>query len=145
MASTGPIPIYNGSTPPDVQVTILAIGSIPSCLTISSDITRTKAAPSDICDELPAVTIPPSLNAGLNFDNASIVVSLLTPSSISTVWDLETFLPSLTNTSSTVTGTISSLKYPLSIALAALVCDSHENLSEASLVILYFSATASAV
>ncbi len=40
--------MYKGSTPPEVQVTILAIGLTPNCLTISSDITKTKAAPSDI-------------------------------------------------------------------------------------------------
>ena len=83
MASTGPMPIIRGCTPADAQATSRAIGFKPSSLTIFSLITITKAAPSLVCEELPAVTQPPAANAGFNFAKASLEVSARGPSSVS--------------------------------------------------------------
>ena len=44
--------------------------------------TTAAAAPSDICDELPAVTVPFTWNAGLSAASASSEVSARGPSSI---------------------------------------------------------------
>jgi len=55
--------------------------------------TITKAAPSLICDEFPAVTLPPAANTALNFAKASLLVPALGPSSLVTVYDLVAFFP----------------------------------------------------
>ena len=62
---TGPMPITAGSTPADALLTIRASGSRPSSRARSSLATTTHAAPSLICDALPAVTVPPSRKIGL--------------------------------------------------------------------------------
>jgi hypothetical protein len=59
------------------------MGSTPRLRARSRDITTVAAAPSDICDELPAVTIPPSAKAGFSLASASAVVSRRGPSSVS--------------------------------------------------------------
>jgi hypothetical protein len=43
---------------------------------------NTADAPSDTCDELPAVLVPVLLKAGLSLARPSIVVSARTPSSL---------------------------------------------------------------
>jgi hypothetical protein len=53
-------------------------------LTISSLMIRTKAAPSLICEELPAVTLPPASKTGRNPARASLDVPALGPSSLFT-------------------------------------------------------------
>ena len=51
----------------------------PSSSAFSRAISRTAAAPSEICEELPAVTLPPSLKAGLSAASASRLVSRRIP------------------------------------------------------------------
>jgi len=69
-----------------------------------------------VYEELPAVVIPSFLKAGFNLDNPSKVVSFLIPSSLSTVIS---FTSPLSFLILVLTGTISSLKRPVSYALAA--------------------------
>jgi hypothetical protein len=88
----------------------------PSSSALALDITTTAAAPSEICDDEPAVTVPSGANAGRSLANVSAVVSARTPSS------------SVTRTGSpfrwgTGTGTISSSNRPFFIAAAARPCD----------------------
>ena len=47
--------------------------------------TTTAAAPSEICDALPAVIVPSLAKAGRSFDSDSTVVSARTPSSAVTM------------------------------------------------------------
>src|SRR2546423_12790460 len=58
IANTGPIPISSGGHPAVAYATSRAIGFAPNCLARSSDMTIAAAAPSDICEELPAVMVP---------------------------------------------------------------------------------------
>ena len=58
IASIGAIPITRGSTPATAKSTRRAIGLTFNCFIILSLTTRTKAAPSLVCEELPAVTVP---------------------------------------------------------------------------------------
>ena len=62
----GPVSIITGSTPTVVWSTILARGVRPSSLAFSGVISSTAAAPSETCEELPAVTLPSSLKAGFS-------------------------------------------------------------------------------
>jgi hypothetical protein len=72
-----------GSTPAEAKFTNL-VGSRFNSLTISSLMMRTKAAPSLICEELPAVTLPPASKTGRNPARASLDVPALGPSSLFT-------------------------------------------------------------
>ena len=72
-AGIGPDPIKAGSTPHVAHDTILARGFNPLFSDSSLLINCTAAEPSFIPDELPAVTVPFSLNAALSFDKFSIV------------------------------------------------------------------------
>jgi hypothetical protein len=74
-----------------------AIGSRLSSFTSRSDITITNAAPSDVCDELPAVTLPPATKTGLSLAKASTLVSARGPSSLLTVNSRVFFVPVLTS------------------------------------------------
>ncbi len=85
IAAIGPIPITLGGTPAEAQATSRPMGFNPSSFIIFSPITITKAAPSEVCDEFPAVTTPFAANTGFSFANTSIDVSALGPSSVSTV------------------------------------------------------------
>ena len=67
--------MITGSTPTVVWSTIRARGFSPSASAFSRAISSTAAAPSEICELLPAVTLPSSLNAGFSCDSASIEVS----------------------------------------------------------------------
>ena len=62
----GPVNMITGSTPTVVWSTILARGFRPSSLALSAVISSTAAAPSETCEELPAVILPSSLNAGFS-------------------------------------------------------------------------------
>ena len=64
--------------------TIRARGVRPSASAFSRDISSTAAAPSEICDELPAVMRPSGLNAGLSWESFSSVVSGRMPWSVVT-------------------------------------------------------------
>ena len=63
-----------GSTPTTAEATIRAIGFTLCILTPFSDTMSMAAAPSLRPDELPAVTVPSFLNAGLSFANPSMEV-----------------------------------------------------------------------
>src|SRR5690625_6144479 len=61
-ASTGPIPITSGATPATANERNFNIGVNPSATAFSRFINNTDAAPSLICEELPAVTDPVTEN-----------------------------------------------------------------------------------
>ena len=75
VAGIGPSSIFTGSQPTVVWSTIRARGRRPSWSAFSRDMSSTAAAPSEICDELPAVMRPSSLNTGLSEASASSEVS----------------------------------------------------------------------
>ena len=81
IANTGPSPISSGLYPAVAKETKRASGLMPNALARSADITTAAAAPSDICDELPAVTVPFMWNAGFSASKASSEVSARGPSS----------------------------------------------------------------
>ena len=93
MASMGPVSISTGSTPTRQVSTMRARGVRPSAAAFSSVISSTAAAPSLICDELPAVCTPFSRPTGLSEASFSSVVSRR-PSSRATVWVVPVGLPS---------------------------------------------------
>ena len=82
MAGIGPVSIVTGSTPTVVWSTILARARRPSASAFSRDMSSTAAAPSEICDEFPAVILPSGLNAGFSPASASSVVSGRIPWSV---------------------------------------------------------------
>ena len=75
VAGIGPVSIITGSTPTVVWSTIRARGVSPSSAAFSADISSTEAAPSEICEALPAVILPSGLNAGLRPASVSMLVS----------------------------------------------------------------------
>jgi hypothetical protein len=85
-------------------------------------VSRTAAAPSVIWLALPAVTVPPSRNAGLSRASASSVVSARGPSSRSSTTSFTTGLPpgpfSLTDVA---TGTSSASNFPACWAATAFM------------------------
>ena len=85
VAGIGPVSIITGSTPTVVWSTIRRAASAPSSWPSRRDISSTAAAPSEICDELPAVTLPSSLKAGFSAESASRLVSGRIPWSVSYV------------------------------------------------------------
>ncbi len=94
---------------------------------------RSAAAPSEICDELPAVTTPSGLKEGASEASFSQLTGTRTPSSVSNT------LPS-----GSVIGAISRLKRPSAMARPAFSWLSPENLSSSSRLIPHFSASISA-
>ena len=78
------MPNRSGSTPAVAKPTKRPSGVSPSARARSPLITTTADAPSLVCDELPAVTVPFTWNAGLSFASASSDVSRRGPSSAST-------------------------------------------------------------
>ena len=87
VAGIGPVSISTGSTPTVVWSTIRARGVTPSSSAFSRDMRSTAAAPSEICEELPAVIRPSSLKAGFSSARVSTVVPGRMP------WSVETTLP----------------------------------------------------
>ncbi len=57
-AGTGPVPNRSGATPAVAYPSQRASGVRPSVFARAADISRTAAAPSLVCEELPAVTVP---------------------------------------------------------------------------------------
>ena len=82
VAGIGPVSMITGSTPTVVWSTIRARGLSPSASAFSRDISSTAAAPSEICEELPAVILPSSLKAGLSCDSVSMFESGRMPWSV---------------------------------------------------------------
>ena len=99
----------------------------------------TAAAPSLVCDELPAVTLPLAWKAGLSLASASSEVSRRGPSSVSTSRlrrrPARRPTAGAASTTSASTGTISSAKRPASMAAIALRWLSSAKASCASRVI----------
>ena len=145
MASTGPMPISSGGTPRTAKPTKRASGWAPDCLRKASETTSTAAAPSVICEALPAVTVPPSLKAGLSWASPSAVVSRRIPSSAVKRSVRRCSLPFTRPTVSTSTGTSSSWNLPASWAAAARRWLSAAKASWSARETAYFSATSSAV
>jgi len=80
-AYIGPSPIISGLHPAAEKLTNLAIGLTPKAWAFSADINTTKEAPSLVCEEVAAVTLPSSAKQGLKVDSFSIAVPGLIPSS----------------------------------------------------------------
>ena len=102
---------------------------------LSSSISISAAAPSLTPDELPAVTVPPTLKAGLSAASFSSELSLLGPSSVA----------SPSGFSGVGTGKISPLNRPASMALIAFLWLIRANSSWVWRGMLYLSARFSAV
>ena len=68
--------------PPRQRRLFFASGALPISLANAKDVTAPIDAPSDICDALPAVIVPNSLNAGNSLETLSRLLSPLTPSSL---------------------------------------------------------------
>ncbi len=118
--------MMDGSTPASVIARIRATGSSPSACARSADITSMAEAPSEICDEVPAVTVPPcGLNAGGRLARPSRVVSGRMVSSCSTS-------ASAPAASWPSTGMISRANLPSTVALWASWCERRPSLSCAS-------------
>src|SRR5690606_26348049 len=138
-------PMISGSTPATAKERNTARGVNPSSWALSADMTTTHAAPSLVWDELPAVTVPPCLKAGLSCARASMEVSRRIPSSwVKVTVSLTARRPSK-RTRSTVTGTISSWNLPASVAAAARRWLAGARASCRSRVTLSRAATSSAV
>ena len=85
-ANTGPMPISSGSQPATAKPRKTPLGLTPSAWARSRDISSATDAPSESCDELPAVTVPWPLfgsKYGLSDRSPSIVVSGRLHSSVS--------------------------------------------------------------
>ena len=81
----GPVSISTGSTAASATACTRASGRQPCAAATSLVVTSIAAAPSEICEALPAVTVPPSSNAGRSPASTSCVVPGRIPSSCDTV------------------------------------------------------------
>ena len=85
VAPIGPRPMTSGEQPATAIERIRASGVRPWSFAYSSDVTSTADAPSVSGEEVPAVTVPVSRNAGFSPASASLLVpgrmqpSLVTP------------------------------------------------------------------
>ncbi len=111
-----------------------ARGLSPSSFAFSSEVSSTAAEPSFSGHELPAVTVPPSRNAGCSSASFSSEVLGRGPSSFVTV-----------PLSGVSTGRISRSKKPLSCDSTARSCERFAYWSMSSRLTPNFSATFSAV
>src|SRR3954470_23031581 len=153
IAGTGPMPIRRGSTPALAQPRIFASGRRPRARAASADASTSAAPPSVMPDEVPAVMMPgcpsTSPNTGGSFLRVSPVVSPRGCSSRSTMVPAASPDPPpaerLRGPSGSVTGAISRLKCPASIAAFALRWLSSANWSDCSRVIPCWRARISAV
>jgi hypothetical protein len=147
-AGIGPRPMISGRIAATKEATMRARGSRPSSLARSSLMTSTAAAPSLSGQELPAVTVPPSLKAAFSPARTSMVVPGRGPSSLVIVpASTSTWLPSLSASvaAGVSTGTISLSKWPESRASTARFWDTTAHSSWASRETWQRSATFSAV
>ena len=74
IAALGPIPMISGGTPATAKPTKRASGFRSYSLIARSLASSTAPAPSDICEELPAVTLPPARKTARSFARTSAVV-----------------------------------------------------------------------
>jgi diguanylate cyclase (GGDEF)-like protein len=126
----------------ETKMRIDALSTLRLEVALRQAVTTVAAAPSDVWDALPAVTIPPAAKAGLSLASPAALVSGRGPSSTSkvTVLGLPSPLGRLT-----VSGTTSSWKRPAAMAASAFWCEPRANASDFSRSMPYFRATASAV
>ncbi len=135
IAPIGAVVNHSGSCALVAWATMRAIGFRPRLLASSALITTVAAAPSEMLDELAAVTVPSLLKAGFS-------VGILATSDLPGC-------SSVANSTSplrvaTLTGTISSANAPEAIAACARLTDSVANASCSSRVKPYLAAVASA-
>ena len=125
MANTGPMPISSASQPAKTQPRKKPIGFTPSAFARSADMMSVAEAPSENCEELPAVTLPVALNAGGSLARPSSVVSGRLHSSLSTTTSFCDLVPVALSVTSMVTfmGEISSLNLPDCCAAAVRFCE----------------------
>jgi hypothetical protein len=79
IAFIGPIPMISGGTPATAKLTKRASGFMPYFLSAFSLIRTTAAAPSDICELLPAVTEPRAAKTVVSLPSVSIDESAAAP------------------------------------------------------------------
>eukprot|EP00890_Picochlorum_soloecismus_P001191 jgi/Picsp_1/2072/NSC_05537-R1_hypothetical protein CaO19.1705 [Candida albicans SC5314] len=127
IAAAGPTPIIDGGTPTAAKLLNTRSTGRPRLIASLRVISMTAAAPSVICDEFPAVVVPPFLKTGLNLPSIATLVPGLIPSSS----EITTFFSSSVFGSLRIvcTGTISSRKFPAARAAAAFACDLAANVS----------------
>ena len=114
-------------------------------MAFSSLMMSTAAAPSLVCELLPAVTVPFMAKAGRSLASAARLVSWRTPSScLKTVLTSLTVLPSPTLATTSI-GTISASNLPAACAAAARWWLRRAKASCSSRPISYWRATFSAV
>ncbi len=128
VAGIGAVSMIWGSLAATAKVWKRARGRRPSDDARSSLMISTAAAPSEICDDVPAVTVPVSEKAGFNPANFSSEVSRRMPSSDSSS-PLTAPAPGTSGWTRASSGTISLAKRPSSVARAARRCDSRANSS----------------
>jgi len=137
---TGAIITHCGSTPLVACARIRTSGSSPRAFALAADIITSAAPASFTPGAFPAVTVPSFLNAGFRARNVSTLVSSRIDSSRSnSVGACPFFLAGIS------TGTTCDLKRHSLHASAAFWCDCTAYASCSSRVMLYFSATFSAV
>src|SRR5690606_26963678 len=135
IALTGAVVNHSGSWENVAWPTILAIGSSPSLAALSALVSTVAAAPSEMLEELAAVTVPSLRKAGRR---PGILDTSERPGCSSVSYSTSPLRVD------TLTGTISSLNAPDSIAAFARFTDSMVNASCSSRVKPYLSAVASA-
>ena len=107
--------MITGSSAASTAVCTRATGVRPSSRAFSLVVIISAAAPSLICELLPAWITPSGLNAGLSWASFSSVEPRRTPSSVS-----------ITVPSSSLTGVICPANLPSSMAAAAFSCEARE-------------------
>ena len=141
VAGIGPFSMVSGSTPTSVVATMRARGLRPSSFAFSGDASSTADAPSDTCDDEPAVWMPPGMT-GFRVASFSSELSRR-PSSLLTTRFSPVSLPSASSTGA-VTGTISRSKRFSAHALIAFCWLSRPKRSVSSRVMPYSLAMRSA-
>ena len=111
VAGIGPVSMMTGSTPTVTWSTTRARGRRPRRSAAGRLASRTAAAPSESCEDVPAVMRPSGLNGVLSCASDSRFVSGRIPWSVSTV------------PCGVSIGTVSRSKRPSSVAAAARACD----------------------
>ena len=131
VAGMGAVSMIWGSLAATAKVWKRARGAGPSDDARSSLMISTAAAPSEICDDVPAVTVPVSEKAGFSPASFSSEVSRRTPSSASSS-PLTSAAPGTSGCTRASSGTISLAKRPSSVARAARWCERSANSSISS-------------
>ena len=142
VASIGPVSMRTGSTPTRHWWVIRARGRRPRAAALAGEASSTAAAPSEICDDVPAVWIPSSRATGFRLASLSSEVSL-GPSSAATVCVEPVGLPS-SSTSGASIPTISGSNHPSSRLRRARSCEVRPKRSASARVTPHLSAILSA-